>query len=228
MDRSKLFRIINTFNKISDRYILANHILSFGQDVCWRKNLCQLVEKYTNRKGVILDVACGTGENFKYCPENFDKKIGIDPARNMLEIAKKQFPEVFFIEGIAEEIPLKNSSVDLITVSFGVRNFSDRKKAFSEFYRVLKKDGILAILEFFPMENGTLLNKIAAKYIYDFLPYLGGIITGNFKAYKYLSKSIKNFILPEVMKLELEKNGLTVLENSKTFPDVYTFIAKKS
>lgn len=228
MDRSKLLNVVNTFNKIADRYILANHILSFGQDVCWRKNLCQLVEKYTNRKGVILDVACGTGENFKYCYDDFNIKIGIDPAKKMLEIAKKRYPDVFFIEGIAESLPLKDSSVDLITVSFGVRNFSDRQEAFSEFNRVLRKDGILAILEFFPMENGNLLNKITAKYIYDFLPYLGGIITGDFKAYKYLSKSIRNFVLPEIMKLELEKNGLTVLKNSKMFPDVYTFIAKKS
>ncbi len=228
MDKAKLLKVVNTFNKIADRYILANHIISFGQDVCWRKNLCQMVEKYVNNKGVILDVASGTGENFKYCYKDFHLKIGVDPARKMIEIGKKRYSDVFFIEGIAENLPLKNSSVDLIVVSFGVRNFSDRNKAFSEFYRVLKKGGVLAVLEFFPMENGTLLNKITAKYIYDILPYLGGIITGDLKAYKYLSTSIKNFVLPEVMKLELEKNGLKVLENSKTFPDVYTFIAKKS
>ena len=227
MDKLKLSKVVDTFNKIADRYILANHIISFGQDICWRKNLCQLVEKHINKKEIVVDIASGTGENFKYCYKDFSRKIGIDPAKKMLEIAKKRYSDVFFVEGIAESLPLKDSSVDLITVSFGVRNFSDRQEAFSEFNRVLKKGGVLAILEFFPMENGTMLNKITAKYIYDFLPYLGGVITGDFKAYKYLSKSIKNFVLPEIMKLELEKNGLKVVENSKAFPDVYTFIARK-
>ncbi|WP_297454150.1 ubiquinone/menaquinone biosynthesis methyltransferase [Persephonella sp.] len=223
----KIKKVRKTFDAIADRYILANHLLSFGQDICWRKKMCEKVSKHLKEKNLILDIATGTGENFKYCPSIFKSKIGLDPARNMLIKAKERFPDVMFIEGVAEELPLKDNTADLILVSFGVRNFEDRQKAFKEFNRVLKKDGIVAILEFFPMENGTLLNKAAAFYIYKVLPYFGGLITGNFDAYKYLSISIKNFIAPEIMKLELEQNNLKVVEKEKIFPDVYIFVAKK-
>ncbi|SNZ03307.1 demethylmenaquinone methyltransferase [Persephonella hydrogeniphila] len=223
----KRFKVIKTFDSIADRYILANHLLSFWQDICWRKTMFNLISQNLENRDIFVDVATGTGENFKYCHSDFRLKIGLDPARKMLEIAKRRFENVQFIEGMAETLPFKNETADLITVSFGVRNFEDRKKSFEEFNRVLRKGGILGILEFFPMENGTFINKAAAKYIYDILPYLGGVITGNFNAYKYLSKSIKNFILPNIMKLELENVGFNVIEVERLFPNVYIFIAKK-
>jgi len=227
MDSPPKKRIVNTFNSIADRYTLANHLLSLGQDVYWRKVLCQHIYRNLKKKEVMVDVATGTGESFKYCFEDFRERIGIDPARKMIEIGKKRFPDIFFIEGMAEDLPFKDSSVDLVTVSFGVRNFADRKEAFREFSRVLKRDGIVAILEFFPMENGSLINKAVSTYIYKILPYLGGMITGNFSAYKYLAKSIKNFILPEVMKLELKSSQFEVVENHKIFPNVYVILGRK-
>ncbi len=227
MNSLKKFKVIKTFNSIADRYILANHLLSFGQDVCWRRTLCEQIYSSVKEKGVVLDVATGTGENFKYCLNDFKVKIGIDPARKMMEIGKKRFPDVVFMEGIAEELPFRDNSIDLITVSFGVRNFADRKEAFREFNRVLKKDGILAVLEFFPMENGSFINKAASAYIYNILPYLGGIITGNFNAYKYLAKSIKNFIMPEIMKLELKERNFDVVNNHRIFPNVYVILGRK-
>ncbi|WP_029521192.1 ubiquinone/menaquinone biosynthesis methyltransferase [Persephonella sp. IF05-L8] len=225
--RVKRIKIRKTFDAIADRYILANHILSFGQDICWRKKMCEKVSEHLKTNNLVLDIATGTGENFKYCPSKFKTKIGLDPARNMLLKARERFLDVTFVEGMAEELPFKNNLADLILVSFGVRNFENRQKAFREFNRVLKKDGIVAILEFFPMENGTLLNKAAAFYIYKILPYFGGLITGNFDAYKYLSISIQNFVSPEIMKMELEQNNLKVVEKEKIFPDVYIFVAKK-
>ena len=227
MKEKKRFKIIKTFDSIADKYILANHVLSFWFDICWRKNFFKFLSDRLGIKDIFLDVATGTGENFKYCHCDFKHKIGIDPSRNMLEIAKKRFPDVLFLEGIAEELPIKDNTVDLIAVSFGVRNFEDRMRAFDEFSRVLKKGGILGILEFFPMENGNLLNKAASTYIHHILPYLGGFITGNYKAYHYLSTSIKNFILPGMMKVELESKGFKVTKIERAFPNVYIFVAKK-
>jgi len=224
----KRFKVIKTFDSIADRYILANHVLSFWQDVCWRKSMFNLISENLKEKDLFIDVATGTGENFKYCHSDFRLKIGLDPARKMLEIAKRRFEGVQFIEGLAETLPFKEETADLITVSFGVRNFEDRNKAFIEFHRVLKRGGTLGILEFFPMENGSFINKAAAVYIYDILPYLGGAITGNFSAYKYLSKSIKSFILPDIMKMELQKSGFDLVTVKRLFPNVYIFIARKS
>ena len=227
MGKPEKFKIFKTFDSIADRYILANHILSFWQDVCWRREFFGYLSDSLENNDIFLDVATGTGESFKYCHCDFKLRIGIDPSKKMLKVAKKMFPDVQFIEGMAEELPIKDNTVDLVAVSFGVRNFSNRIKAFREFSRVLKKGGVLGILEFFPMENGNLLNKAVSAYIYHILPYLGGIITGNFKAYRYLSRSIKNFILPDMMKIELERNGFKVIKVERIFPNVYIFVAKK-
>jgi demethylmenaquinone methyltransferase/2-methoxy-6-polyprenyl-1,4-benzoquinol methylase len=223
----KVLKVRRTFNSIADKYIIANHLLSFGQDICWRKKMWEEIKKNIKDTDLVLDIACGTGENFKYMPIKFRKKVGLDPARHMLKIARKSFPDVTFIEGVAEELPFKDSSVDLIVISFGIRNFENRQKALKEFNRVLKKDGLLAILEFFPLENGSLINKVAAFYIYKILPYFGGLITGNYKAYKYLSESIKNFVPPEVLKLEFKKNSITPIKNQKIFPDVHILLGRK-
>ncbi len=227
MEEQKRFKIIKTFDSIADRYILANHVLSFWFDICWRKYFFKSLSDRLENIDFFLDVATGTGENFKYCHCDFKMKIGIDPSKNMLKVAKKRFPDVIFLEGIAEELPIKDGTVDLIAVSFGVRNFEDRIRAFKEFSRVLKNGGILGILEFFPVENGNMINKAVSTYIHHVLPYLGGIITGNFKAYNYLSTSIKNFILPGMMKIELESKGFKVTKIDRLFPNVYIFVAKK-
>ncbi len=227
MRKSKRFKVIKTFDAIADRYILANHVLSFWQDICWRRNFFNHISDTLEKREIFLDVATGTGENFKYCPCDFKLRVGIDPSRNMLKIAKSRYPDAVFLEGIAEELPIKDSTVDLIAVSFGVRNFEDRIRAFAEFSRVLKTGGVLGILEFFPMENGSFINKAASMYIHHIIPYLGGAITGNFKAYRYLSTSIKNFILPGMMKIELESKGFKVVKIDRLFPNVYIFVAKK-
>lgn len=227
MKEPKRYKVIKTFDSIADKYILANHVLSFWQDVCWRRNFFDYLSDYLENNRLFIDVATGTGENFKYCQCDFEMKVGIDPSKKMLNIAKKRFPDALFLEGTAEELPIKDRTVDLVAVSFGVRNFENRIKAFEEFSRVLKSKGILGILEFFPMENGNFLNKAVSTYIHHILPYLGGIITGNFKAYHYLSTSIKNFILPGMMKVELESKGLKVIKIERLFPNVYIFVAKK-
>ncbi|WP_457639225.1 ubiquinone/menaquinone biosynthesis methyltransferase [Persephonella sp.] len=223
----KLNRVVKTFNKIADRYIIANHLLSFGQDVCWRKTMCEMVCPMVENKDVVLDIASGTGENFKYCLNSFRKKFALDPAFNMLKVGKSRLSDINFVKGIAEELPFKDETVDLITSSFGVRNFADRKRSFGEFSRVLKKNGVFAVLEFFPMENGSFINKTASFYIYNILPYLGGVITGDLKAYRYLARSIKNFISPYIMKIELENTGLKVEKIHRMFPNVYVIIGRK-
>ncbi|WP_456465581.1 ubiquinone/menaquinone biosynthesis methyltransferase [Persephonella sp.] len=227
MEDQKGDKVIKTFDSIADRYILANHLLSFWQDVCWRRNFFEYLSESLEGNEIFLDIATGTGESFKYCHCNFKIKVGLDPSKRMLNIAKKRFSDVIFLEGMAEELPIKDSTVDLVAVSFGVRNFEDRIRAFAEFSRVLKTGGVLGILEFFPMENGSFINKAASMYIHHIIPYLGGAITGNFKAYRYLSTSIKNFILPGMMKIELESKGFKVVKIDKLFPNVYTFVAKK-
>ncbi|HEG0289650.1 TPA: class I SAM-dependent methyltransferase, partial [Campylobacter coli] len=73
---------------------------------------------------------------------------GIDPSEGMLNIAKQKFPNIEFIEAGAQELPLQSESVDIVSISYGIRNVVEREKALREFSRVLKQDGIFVVLEF--------------------------------------------------------------------------------
>ncbi|WP_457622501.1 ubiquinone/menaquinone biosynthesis methyltransferase [Persephonella sp.] len=221
--------IFQLFNRISRKYDLVNHVLSFGLDVFWRWKACNKLCEYNGDKKVdrFLDVATGTGEIIRLCSKRFKCKfIGLDPAISMLKIAKENLEDAVLLNGTAEKIPLKNNSVDLIFVAFGIRNMEDRMKAFSEFHRVLKKGKYLAVLEFIHREDGGLFYHLSHLYIQKILPYLGGMITGDFKAYKYLASSIDSFISADMLHKEIESCGFKVKYVENLFPTVSIIIGR--
>ncbi len=221
--------ISQLFNRISDRYELVNHILSFGLDIIWRKKACRKVYELNGDKkvNIFLDIATGTGEIIKHCRNSITERfVGLDPAIKMLEFAKKTVDNAFLINAAAEDIPLKDNSADIIFVSFGVRNLEDRKKAFSEFNRVLKKGSYLVILEFIHREDGGFFYKLSHLYIQKILPFIGGIITGDFKAYRYLAYSIDHFITAGMLRKEVENFGFKVEYIENFFPTVSIIIGK--
>ncbi|WP_457623171.1 ubiquinone/menaquinone biosynthesis methyltransferase [Persephonella sp.] len=221
--------VAELFNGISDKYELANHILSFGLDIFWRKKACRKLFRINGGEKIeiFLDVATGTGEVLKVCKKkNIKYSIGLDPALKMLKKSKEKDQNLMLINAGAEELPFKDSSIDIIFVSFGVRNMEDRKKAFSEFHRVLKDGKYLVILEFIHREKGGIFYHLAHFYIKYILPYVGGMITGNFKAYKYLSYSIDHFITANILKNEVEYFGFKIEYIENLFPTVSIIIGK--
>ncbi len=94
----------------------------------------------------IADIACGTGDMIEIWQESalkMEKNIlnikGIDPSSGMLNVAKEKFPNVEFIEAGAQNLPLESQSLDILSISYGIRNVIERQKALSEFARVLQK-----------------------------------------------------------------------------------------
>ncbi|WP_297468832.1 class I SAM-dependent methyltransferase, partial [Thermococcus sp.] len=134
------------------------------------------------------------------------------------EIAKKKVPFAELKVGNAEDIPFPDRSFDLVSVAFGLRNFSERKKAISEIHRVLKQGGILLLLEF--SRNESFLGKLAWSYTRSVVPIIGGILTGNREAYNHLWRSIEAFPSPEELSLEFEKRGFEVLTIRWFFPRI--------
>jgi len=100
-------------------------------------------------------------------------------------------------EGDAESLDFQSSSFDAVTISFGIRNVNGREKALREFYRVLKDNGMLMVLEFSIPRKG-LFSLLYRTYLYALLPAIGGIISGNFKAYRYFVRSVRNFPEPSI------------------------------
>ncbi|MCP4180870.1 MAG: bifunctional demethylmenaquinone methyltransferase/2-methoxy-6-polyprenyl-1,4-benzoquinol methylase UbiE [bacterium] len=191
--------ILDMFTNIGPKYDFINHLLSFGLDFGWRK---QVVKYIPDRINTLLDLCCGTGDQLfsiiKKKNVSIPTLIGMDMSLEMLDRSrykakKKNLVEkIKFLSGDAVNISLADNSIDIVTVSFGIRNVYDLEKSLSEIYRILKPSGKLIILEFSIPEN-RVIRKLFIMYISCLLPIIGGILSGNFSAYFYLARTIKSF-----------------------------------
>jgi len=235
LDKQK--KIVSMFDKIAPTYDVANRVLSFGIDKSWRKKACDKTYKIYDKKDIdlIVDVACGTGDMCEYWLKRSGKNdtvihsiIGMDPSVKMLEVAKNKRIDALFKEAEAKNLPLENEKADILSISYGLRNVVDRIEGLKEFNRVLKKGGLLVILEFTKLENENAISKIRDFYMKKILPAIGGIMSKNYEAYNYLPNSIENFLTREKLVDELEECGFEI-EYIKGFSmDISTlFIAKK-
>jgi len=214
--QQKQEKIVDMFDQIASTYDLANRVLSFGIDISWRKKGCNKAFEYLGLKEIekIVDVATGTGDLLMHWKAEADKNsivvknfVGIDPSVGMLEVAKKKVDFATFLEGKAQELPLDNESCEIISISYGIRNVVDRVEALQEFYRALKPGGIVVILEFTKQEKSGITSKIVDIYMKKILPAIGGLVSKNYAAYKYLPDSIEQFLTTKMLVDELESVG---------------------
>lgn len=186
------------FNKIANTYDFLNHFLSLGIDIVWRKKAIAMLKNKPNR--TILDVATGTGdfafEAIKMLKPQ--KIVGVDIAADMLKVAqqkieKKRLGHLFQVTlGDSEQLPFEKEQFDVVTVSFGVRNFEDVKKGLENIYRVINKQGTVLILEF------SRPSQFPIKQLYSFyfnvvLPIFGRLFSKDNRAYQYLPESVYAF-----------------------------------
>lgn len=226
MDKQK--QIIEMFDRIAPSYDLANRVLSLGIDVQWRKEGCKkAIERLGRNENLkVLDVACGTGDMILHWKKNlfFSEFIGIDPSAGMLEMAKKKVLDCQFIQANAQALPLEDQSIDLVSIAYGLRNVCDYPLALSEFFRVLKKGGVLLILEFTHNPNPNLIDKIGLFYTQKILPFLGGLISKNKQAYAYLPDSIEHFASLQTLCDDLEKCGFKHVSSKSYYAKISSLI----
>ncbi len=226
--KEKKIKVKRIFDTIANRYDLLNHLLSFGIDNYWRKKALQL--SGLNSESILLDTACGTGDVAIQAKKMGVKKIfGADYSLNMLKLFCQKSPWIKgrCIQMVAEMIPLKKETVTNITVAFGVRNFYNIQKGFDCFYEILKEGGKATVIEFKMPEN-KIFRSLYKFYFKRILPVIGGIISGDKEAYKYLPESVEEFDekinLPEMLK----NSGFNRIESySLTFGIVQVIIAVK-
>ena len=186
------------FGRVAHRYDLANHLLSANIDRSWRNHTVRKVRPILQRPdSVVVDLACGTGDLLIALEREAGRRlIGSDFCHPMLAGARQTLQRArlqsALMEADALALPLGDNSVDLITVAFGFRNFSNYRGGLVEMRRVLRKGGALAILEFTQPPN----RAFAAFYNWytrRILPVIGGMISGAPEAYKYLPESVRKF-----------------------------------
>jgi len=178
------------FARICKKYSLANHVLSMGTDILWRRKVGRLVAEH--KPGRILDVATGTGdlalELQRSCPDA--EVMGADFCEEMLAIARDRgLKKSLVADGL--ELPFEDDSFDVVTVAFGLRNMKDWKGGLQEMARVVRPSGLLLVLDFSLPEG--LLRRPYAFYLNRILPRIAGVLTGERDAYDYLAGSIERF-----------------------------------
>jgi len=186
------------FSRIAPRYDLGNRVLSFGRDMAWRRGGVRMAAPADDAN--ILDMACGTADMMAVVMRRkgfHGHLVGVDLSKPMLEVAERKLRRIrtaatFELrQGNALELADANSTYDLVTICWGIRNFSDPKRGFSEVKRLLKPGGKFLVIEFFAIDKEPGYVRFYVKYI---LPPLGGLVTGGRFAYKYLTLSKQKFM----------------------------------
>ncbi len=207
LQQNKKF-VENVFNKVFDKYDLMNDIMSLGIHRIWKRELIQMMNPSENQS--LIDVACGTGDISKLysiATNNNSKILCTDPNSKMIYEGKKKLKNYDNIKWkvcSAEKLKVLDDSFDFYTISFGLRNTKNIEKSISEAYRVLKKGGRFLCLEFSKVQNEN-LETLYNNYS-KIIPIIGKFVVGDEKPYKYLIKSINNFVNQQKLKEIMEKN----------------------
>lgn len=204
--------VAKMFTAIAPTYDLLNHVLSLNVDRYWRR---KAVDALSPEEGCFyVDLCTGTGDLALALLKRVKARVlGVDFSSGMLRRAGRKSgsnPNFLFARGNALALPLKNDSVDGVMVSFGVRNFEDLDRGFSEMVRVVKRGGKIVILEL-STPSGKIFGAPFLFYFRHILPFLGRIASPSSSAYRYLPASVQALPDPEELSARLKKAGATPL-----------------
>jgi len=193
---SKSLQVRSMFAEIAPRYDFLNHALSLNIDRHWRRLVIKQVSRLLNRPGSLaLDLCCGTADLSMELGA-MGSTIGVDFCRPMLDLGKKKVQRaglpIELIEGDALNIPLADAAFDVVTIAFGLRNLDGTLAGLREIYRVLKKNGRCAVLEF-SRPQLPLFRGLFNFYFTRVLPHIGNAVSGSSFAYQYLPESVQSF-----------------------------------
>jgi demethylmenaquinone methyltransferase/2-methoxy-6-polyprenyl-1,4-benzoquinol methylase len=205
------------FGRISRRYDLLNHLLSFNLDKRWRARAVERVAHILDREDArVLDLCCGTGDVMIALEKRRGASVvGSDFCHPMLVEAQRKLHEASLrsplFEADAMNLPLAAGSMDLITIAFGFRNLANYRRGLEELLRVLRPGGVAAILEFSQPTNRT-FGAMYRFFSRQVLPRVGGLISGSSDAYSYLPESISKFPNAEQLAAEMQVCGFSKVE----------------
>ncbi|PYT53406.1 MAG: dimethylmenaquinone methyltransferase, partial [Acidobacteria bacterium] len=194
-------KVREMFTQIAPRYDLLNHLLSLQLDRLWRARTARRLKPILDRPdAIVLDLCCGTGDlAFALARAGRARVVGADFAHTMLVRARDKGAQghtanqaiatpMPFFEADALRLPFASASFDLVTSAFGFRNLANYEAGLREMQRVLEPGGTIAILEFTEPPDGF-LGDFYRWYFCKVLPRIGGLISGEQAAYKYLPNS---------------------------------------
>ena len=184
------------FDRIARRYDRVNTVLSAGTDTGWRRRAAR--ETLVKPGGSALDVACGSGKltaELARIVGTGGRAVGLDFSTQMLEVARHDHPGLEFLEGDALSLPFEDATFDASTIAFGLRNLADPVRGLREMLRVVRAGGRAVVLEFVKPPRGP-VGAAYRLYLRSVLPLVGGALSGEPKAYRYLSDTVDSYRTP--------------------------------
>jgi demethylmenaquinone methyltransferase/2-methoxy-6-polyprenyl-1,4-benzoquinol methylase len=204
------------FARIARRYDLANHLLSGGLDIGWRRQLLKAVRRHSPRD--VLDLATGSGDvafTLSHGLPAGTTILGLDFCQPMLDEANRKKASLpasrqaalTFRQGDGLALPLAGESFDAVTISFGLRNMADRHRSLTEMRRVLRPGGRMFVLEF--SQPHAWVRPLYFFYLRKILPRIAGAVTGDYAAYVYLNETIEQFPGRAALAAEISAAGFS-------------------
>ncbi|WP_087024715.1 bifunctional demethylmenaquinone methyltransferase/2-methoxy-6-polyprenyl-1,4-benzoquinol methylase UbiE [Thaumasiovibrio subtropicus] len=193
----KVEKVAEVFHSVATKYDIMNDLMSLGIHRAWKRFTIDCSGARPGQK--ILDLGGGTGDltaKFSRIVGEKGQVILADINDSMLKVGRSKLRDlgivgnVGFVQANAEELPFPDDHFDCITISFCLRNVTDKEKALRSMFRVLKPGGRLLVLEFSKPVLDP-LSKIYDAYSFHLLPKMGELVAGDSESYRYLAESIR-------------------------------------
>ena len=206
-------KVREMFDSIAPTYDSLNHVMSLGIDRLWRRAAVR--EIVDGRDQRILDIACGTGDStiaIARKASDGSRVVGTDISDGMMALVRRKAIDrgvdwkIELEQGDGEALRFREASFDAVTCQFGIRNFEHKERGLSEMFRVLKPGGKAVILELSVPDNRR-MRAVYDLYFLHVLPWIGGLISGDKAAYRYLPASVHNFPSPKDFCRMMEEAG---------------------
>ncbi len=214
----KASRVRGVFDSVASKYDVMNDLMSMGVHRLWKK---QAIEMSGAREGQqILDLAGGTGDlsiQFARIVGPKGRVVLSDINASMLEQGRERLinegvlGNVEYVQINAETIPFPDNTFDCVTISFGLRNVTDKDKALRSIHRVLKPGGRMLVLEFSKPTNET-FRSVYDFYSFNILPKIGKVVADDEESYRYLSESIRMHPDQETLRGMMDEAGFSRTE----------------
>ncbi len=193
--RAKTEQVREMFDSIAPAYDFMNRAMTFGIDKCWRAKAVKMIKAHAPQK--ILDVATGTGDlAIKLARSLKPQKVtGIDLSEGMIAIGREKVAEAGLTDvigldsGDCLDLPFKDGVFDCVTVAYGVRNFEHLDQGYRQMHRVLKKGGMLCVIEL-STPTSSIVKPLYRFYTRCIIPFVGRMVSKDVRAYSYLPESI--------------------------------------